>query len=246
MAFPIVEWALSASLWEALEQVVFATSPQVCGVWQIFWGAYGGGYIIIGGWWCRMNAIAYESIKLNGCLTLSDFWKKWLSQEWDDPCHQVFGELKTKLSLPPVFKFLEFDKPSEVHTKMSDFAIGGLLMWDGWPLHMRAWNSFVVKGDDQLMRKNFFVIVHYLKMWRHCLGSHKAKVYADNVSLKYFETQAQVSAKTLRLDDTLTLMKVNLIHKPDQGNAMPNALSRQEEFQAMKTIQTLWLMFFGE
>ena len=41
-------------------------------------------------------------------------------------------------------------------------------------------------------------------------------------------------------------MKVGLIHKPDRGNVVPNVLSRQEEFQAMRTIQTLWLMSTGE
>ena len=59
----------------------------------------------------RWMAIAYKSIKLDDCPTLSDLWKKWLSQEWDEPCHQVFGELKNKLSLLPVLKFAEFDKP---------------------------------------------------------------------------------------------------------------------------------------
>ena len=48
--------------------------------------------------------------------TLSDLLKKWLSQEWDEPCHQAFGELKSKLSSPPVLKFVDFDKHFEVHT----------------------------------------------------------------------------------------------------------------------------------
>ena len=51
--------------------------------------------------------------------------KKWLSQEWDEPCHQAIGELKSKLSLPPVLKLAEFAKPFEVHTGASHFAISG-------------------------------------------------------------------------------------------------------------------------
>ena len=38
-------------------------------------------------------AIAHESIKLDGCPTLFDLWKKWLFQESDEHCNQVFGEL---------------------------------------------------------------------------------------------------------------------------------------------------------
>ena len=52
-----------------------------------------------------------------------------------------------------------------------------------------------VKRDGQLTRKKLFAVVHCLKMWRHYLGSHKAKVYTENMSLKYFETEAQMSAK---------------------------------------------------
>ena len=86
----------------------------------------------------RWRAIAYGSIKLNGCRTLSDLLKKqkkktkkWLSQEWDEPFHQVFGELKTKFSSPPVVKFAELDKPFEVHTGADVDA-----RWR--PLHMGA------------------------------------------------------------------------------------------------------------
>ena len=72
----------------------------------------------------RCMTIAYESIKLNDCRTLFGLGKKCLSQEWDEPCHQVFEELKSKFSSPPVLKFMEFDKPFEVHTRASDFTIG--------------------------------------------------------------------------------------------------------------------------
>ena len=67
--------------------------------------------------------IAYETIKLNGCRTLFGLCKKWLSREWDELCHQVFKEFKSKFSLPPVVRFAEFDKPFEVHTGTNDFTI---------------------------------------------------------------------------------------------------------------------------
>ena len=90
--------------------------------------------------------------------------QKWLSQEWDELCQQAFGKLKNKLFSPLVLKFVDFDKPFEVFTGASDFAIGKVLRQDGWPLHMRACNSTVDKGDGQLMGNFFFVIVHYLEM----------------------------------------------------------------------------------
>ena len=69
-------------------------------------------------------------------------------------------------------------------------------------------------------------IVHCLKTWRPYLGLYKIEVYIDNVSSKYFEIQTQMSAKSSRWHDSLALMKVDLIHKLDSGNVMPDTLSR--------------------
>ena len=134
--------------------------------------------------------------------SLSDLLKKGASQECNEPCHQAFEELESKLSLPSVLKFSEFNKPFEVHTDASDFAIGGVLMQDGRPI---AYESKKLNGCQRRWpthEKELFAIVHCLKTWKYYLGLHKTKVYTDNVSLKYFETQAQVSAKKFRWHDT--------------------------------------------
>ena len=65
---------------------------------------------------------------------------------------------------------------------------------------------------------------------------HKTKVYTNNVSLMYFGTYAQGSAKPLQWHNTLALMKVNLIHKVGHNNMVRNTLGEWEEFQAMSTI----------
>ena len=57
--------------------------------------------------------------------TLVNLLKKWLSQEWDEPCHQAFGELKSKFSPQDVLKFSGFDEHFEVHMKAKDFTIDG-------------------------------------------------------------------------------------------------------------------------
>jgi hypothetical protein len=172
--------------------------------------------------------------------------KKGVNQVWDECCYRAFEELKNKLSSPPVLKFPEFDKPFEVHTDASDFAIGGVLMQDGRPI---AYESKKLDGCQRRWpthEKELFAVVHCLKTWQHYLGLHKTKVYTDNVSLKYFETQAQMSAKQLRWHDTLALMNVDLIHKPGRDNVVPDALSRKEELHAMSTTQVLRLMYKGE
>ena len=145
-----------------------------------------------------------------------------------------------------MLKLPKFDKHFEVHTDASDFATGGVLIQDNRPI---AYESKKLDGCQRRWpthEKELFAVVHCLKTWQHYLGLHKTKVYTDNVSLKYFETQAQMSAKQLRWHDTLALMNVDLIHKPGRDNVVPDALSRKEEFHAMSTTQVLRLMYKRE
>lgn len=65
--------------------------------------------------------------------------------------------LKRKMNLPTLLKFPMFDKPFEEHTKANDFAMSKLLTQDEPPLHMKARNAMVLKGDDQFMRNSYLL-----------------------------------------------------------------------------------------
>jgi hypothetical protein len=72
------------------------------------------------------------------------------------------------------------------------------------------------------------MVVNYLKAWHHYLGSHKTKVFTDNISLRYFETQPRVTTKQLRWHDTLALMDIKLIHKLNKNNVVLDVESCKE------------------
>jgi hypothetical protein len=55
-----------------------------------------------------------------------------------------------------------------------------------------------------------------------------------------------MKTKQLRWHDTLALVNMDLIHKPGHVNIVLDVLSRQEELQAMSTIQVLRLMYKDE
>ncbi len=85
-----------------------------------------------------------------------------------------------------------------------------------------------------------------LKAWQHYLGFHKTKVFTNNVSLRYFETQPRAMAKELHWHDTLALMDIELIHKHGKNNVVPYVLNRMEEYQRgmhWESIQILRTMF---
>ena len=194
----------------------------------------------------RCMATAYESIKLDNCPILSNLWKNGYSNNGMSLVIKSMGNLRASCLRRPCSSLRTLTNLfrciwGQVTLPLADCwcKMDGHCIWEheGW------WLS---KGDGQLMRKNFFAVMHRLKMWQQYLGSHKAKVYTDNVSLKYFETQTQMNAKSLWWQDSLLLMKVDLIHKSNLGNVVPDVLSRCEEFQELRIIQTLWLMFASE
>ncbi len=71
----------------------------------------------------------------------------------------------------------------------------------------------------------------------------------NNVSLRYFETQPRAITKQLCWHDTLALMDIELIHRPNKDNVVPYALSCKEEYQGRmpwENIQILRNMFVRE
>ncbi len=54
--------------------------------------------------------------------------------EWEEACNEAFETLKGILVKTPMLKLPDFDKDFEIHSNVSDFAIGGVLVQDGRPV----------------------------------------------------------------------------------------------------------------
>jgi hypothetical protein len=68
---------------------------------------------------------------------------------------------------------------------------------------------------------------------------YKNKVFTDNVSLKYVETQPEASAKELKWHNTLASLDVKSIHKPrwDKWWRTPKLLDRLKCESKVKTTE---------
>ena len=109
-----------------------------------------------------------------------------VNQVCNEFCYQAFEELKNKLSSPSVLRFSKSNKPFEVHTDASDFAIRGILIQDGRPIAHESKRLNGCQRRWSIHEKELFAVVHFLKTWQHYLGLNKTNVYMDNVSLSTY------------------------------------------------------------
>ncbi|MCO5570946.1 hypothetical protein L7F22_024676 [Adiantum nelumboides] len=158
--------------------------------------------------------------------------------KWTPEAQKAFEEIKVVITTLPVLKLPEFDKPFEIHADASCIALGVVLMQEGKPV---AYIS--KKFSDREKRwatheQDMYAVVYCLDQWRHYVLDKHTKIYTDNVSLKYFQTQPKLSPKQMRWQDQLAEYDIEIIHKPGKHNVMPDALSRIHEINAVSVISS--------
>ena len=108
-------------------------------------------------------------------------------------------------------------------------------MQEGRPVAFESKKLSDVERRWPTHEKEMWAVVHCLKLWQHYLGLEYTKVYTDNVSVRYFETQPKITPKQWRWADVLACFNVDLIHKPGRDNVVPDALSRRQELRIIFT-----------
>ncbi|KAI3453949.1 hypothetical protein Pfo_010612 [Paulownia fortunei] len=164
---------------------------------------------------------------------LIDLLKKGKTWEWSEKCQHAFDDLKAAVSSEPVLALPDFDKPFELHTDASDFAIGGVLMQEGHPIAFESRKLNDTERRYTVQEKEMTAIIHCLWVWRHyLLGSHFI-IKTDNVATSYFQTQKKLSPKQARWQDFLAEFDYTLEYKPGKANVVADALSRKAELAAV-------------
>ncbi|XP_078431719.1 uncharacterized protein LOC144703424 [Wolffia australiana] len=145
----------------------------------------------------------------------------------------------------PVLRMPKFNKPYEVHTDASDFALGGALMQDGHPVAYESRKLNDVERRYSVHVKEMTAVVHCLRVWRHYLLGGKFVVYTNNVATNCFESQKKLIPKQARSQDFLAEFDFDLKYKLGRANQVADALSRKEpevfvpHFQQSKEVSSM-------
>ena len=159
--------------------------------------------------------------------------KKWF---WCDKCACAFDALKEALCTAPCLALPDFDKPFELHTDASNYAMGGVLMQEGRPVAFESKKLMDRETRYPTHEKEMAAIVHCLRTWRHYLMGRHFTVHTDNITSTYFASQPKLTAKQARWQDFLAGYDFELKYKPGKQNVVADALSRRAHLAVMHVV----------
>ncbi|KAH0693436.1 hypothetical protein KY285_020533 [Solanum tuberosum] len=163
---------------------------------------------------------------------LTDLLKKSREWEWTDLCQDAFENLKVAIIDEPILALPDFTKAFEIHTDASDFAIGGVLMQEGYPIAFESRKLNDVETRYSAHEREMTTVVHCLWTWRHyVLGAHFV-VNTGNVATTYFQSQKKLTVKQARWQDFLAEFDFTFEYKSGKANVVPDALSRKAALDA--------------
>lgn len=157
--------------------------------------------------------------------------KKDIKFEWQQNHQKAFEGLKSALAAAPCLIPPNPQLPYAITTDASNDAIGAVLTQDhGQGPQPVAFESRKLTPTEQRWAthdKELLSIIHALKKWKHYVQGAKFVVETDHQSLKYFQTQPDLSQKQVRWMEYLQQFDVDIVYTPGKTNIVADALSRR-------------------
>ncbi|KAK6216140.1 reverse transcriptase domain protein, partial [Colletotrichum tabaci] len=151
---------------------------------------------------------------------------------------QRIRESQTQVSSEPVTRIPDPDKPFEVETDASDFAMGGQLGQrdEGGRLYPCAFFSKAFHGPElnyQIHDKELMAIIEAFHEWRPQLSGtkHEVLVYTDHKNLAHFTTSKNLNKRQVRWSEFLSEYNFRIIYRKGTDNGRADALSRRMDHE---------------
>eukprot|EP00253_Pinus_taeda_P005189 PITA_05189 len=112
--------------------------------------------------------------------------------EWGGKQQKSFDTLKDKISTTPVLALPDLQRPFEIQTDASDYAMGAVLTQHGKPIcyHSETFNPAMVNYPTY--DKELYVLVQSVKKWKHYLMGKETVIHTDHQPLQYLHSQTKL------------------------------------------------------
>ncbi len=143
----------------------------------------------------------------------------------------AFNTLKEKLCEEPVLILPDINKPFEIGTDASQYAIGGVLFQRDKAGEQRpvAFTSRVLSKTEQnygASEREMLAIQYCIQTWRVYVWGTKFKVQTDHSPLRGIKTHKDASRRLTRLILKLQDYDFDLYYTPGRMHIVPDAMSR--------------------
>ncbi|GKA69579.1 transposon ty3-I gag-pol polyprotein [Tanacetum coccineum] len=147
--------------------------------------------------------------------------------EWSNKHEETFLLLKRKISEAPVLALPNLQRPFELETDASGYAMGAVLYQEGRPI---AYHSEMFQGAQKnypTYDKELFALHQAVKHWRCYLLGKETVVHTDHQPLQYLQSQAKLQ-QARHMKWMTYLQQFNLVIKYKKGsqNKLADMLSR--------------------
>lgn len=187
-----------------------------------------------------LGFVNYYRIFLTGygdvVRTLNALLKKESEFFFTDECKEAFERTKAAALEEPVLKIP--DRPFEVETDASNWAIGGQLGQrdDKGKLHPCAFFSRALRGPElnyPIHDKELMSIIFAFKEWKPWLigTNYEVQVYTDRKTLTYFTTSKELNGRQTRWCEFLAPFNYKIHYRKGSDNGRADALSRRGDLK---------------
>jgi len=136
-------------------------------------------------------------------LGVAKYWRKFISNfssiaaplhaltglnkvfQWGGKHQKAFDTLKEKISTSPILALPDLQRPFEIQTDVSDYAMGEVLTQHGKPIcyHSETFNLAVVNYPTY--DKELYALVQSVKRWKHYLMGKETVIHTNHQPLQH-------------------------------------------------------------
>ena len=163
------------------------------------------------------------------CVPLTNLLRKDVPWGWENEHREAFEALKTVLTRAPTLALPQYDKPWQVTTDASDYAVGAALTQEGKPVAFMSKKLSPAEVNYPVHEREALAIVLALREWRVYLETRHVVVFTDHYSCRYLPSQPHLSKRQARWMEALSTYDLDIRYKPGKANHVADALSRRPD-----------------
>lgn len=147
--------------------------------------------------------------------------------QWGGKEQHAFELLKRKISNAPVLALPNLQKPFEIETDASDYAMGAVLLQEKHLVcyHSKMFTSAV--KNYPTYDKELYAFVQSVKKWKHYLVGKETIIHTDHQPLQYLQSQSKLQqSRHFRWMGFLQQFHLVIKYKKGTQNKIADMLSR--------------------